>query len=92
MRDLLTKLPYDKVTWWTKSINIHSVIANVAPKKYCIYYLDIIPAIRFLIGHQLFAQYMAYAPVQCYSTDNSNNPMVDEEDERIYGEMHTANW
>ncbi len=63
MRALLTELPYGKVSWWTKSINICSVIADVAPKEYLMYYLDIIPAIRFLIGHRSFAQHMAYVPV-----------------------------
>ena len=33
-RALLTELPYGKVIWWTKSISIRSVIADVAPKKY----------------------------------------------------------
>ena len=55
MRALLTELLYGKVTWWTKSISICSVIANVASKEYLIHYLDIIPAIRFLISHQPFA-------------------------------------
>ena len=92
MRALLTKLPYGKVTWWTKSISIRSLIADVAPKEYLMYYLDIIPAISFLIGYRLFAKHMAYAPVQSYSTDNPENSEVDKEDERIYGEMHTADW
>ena len=35
---------------------------------------------------------MAYAPVQSYSTDNLENSKVDEENERIYGEIHTADW
>lgn len=54
MRALLTKLPYSKVIWLTKSINIGLVIADVAPKNYFMYYLDIIPAIHFLISDQLF--------------------------------------
>ncbi len=63
MKALLTKLPYGKVIWWTRSLNIRSVTADVAPKEYLMYYLDIIPAIRFLIGHRRFAPYLAYAPV-----------------------------
>ena len=55
IKALLIKLLYSKVTWWTKSINIYLVIANVASKEYLIYYLDIISAIYFLIGHYLFA-------------------------------------
>ncbi len=64
----------------------------MAPKEYLMYYLDILPAISFLIGYRSFAQHMAYAPVQSYSTENPENPDVDEEDERLYGEMHTADW
>ncbi len=45
MRTLLTELLYGKVTWWTRSLSICSVTTNVTPKKYLIYYLDIIPAI-----------------------------------------------
>ncbi len=92
MRALLTKLPYGKVTWWTRSLNIRSVTADVAPKEYLMYYLDIIPAIRFLIGHRPFALHLAYAPVRRYSTNNPKNPQLDNEDERIYGEMQTADW
>ena len=33
MKALLTKLSYSKVTWWTKSINICSVIADMAQKN-----------------------------------------------------------
>ena len=64
----------------------------MAVRKYLIYYLDIIPAMCFLISHQPFAQYIAYAPVQRYSTTNSDKPKIDEEDEQIYGKMYTANW
>ena len=92
IRVLLIELPYGNVTWWAKSISIYLVIADVAPKKYLMYYLDIIPAIRFLISHQPFAQHMMYTLVQHYSIDNSDNPVVNEKDERIYGEMHTADW
>ena len=62
------------------------------PKKYLIYYLDIISAIRFLISYQPFAQHMAYILVQRYLIDNSDKLVVDEEDEQIYKEMHTADW
>ena len=45
-----------------------------------------------MVSYQPFAQYMAYAPVQRYSTNNPDNPEIDEEDEQIYGEMPTADW
>ena len=51
IRALLIELPYNKITWWTRSLNIYSVTADMAPKKYLIYYLDIIPVIQFLISH-----------------------------------------
>ncbi len=63
MRALLIELPYSKVTWWTRSLNIRSVTADVAPKEYLMYYLDIIPAIQFLIGHWPFTPYLVYALV-----------------------------
>ncbi len=66
MRALLIELPYGKVTCWTRSLNIRSITTDVAPKEYLIYYLDIIPAIRFLIGHRPFAPHLAYAPVRNY--------------------------
>ena len=81
MRALLTELPYVKVTWWTKSLSIRSVIADVALNEYLMYYLDIIPAICFLIGHRLFAPQITYAPVQRYSTNNPENPEIFDEDE-----------
>ncbi len=92
MRTLLIELTYDNVTWWTRSLSIRSVTTDVAPKEYLMYYLVIIPAIRFLIGHRPFAPYLAYAPVRRYSTDNPEKPQLDNEDEQIYGEMHTADW
>lgn len=45
MMFLLTKLPYSKIIWQIKSLNIYSVIVNVVSKKYHIYYLIIIPII-----------------------------------------------
>lgn len=91
MQALLTELLYGKVTWWTKILSICSVIANVALKEYLMYYLDIIPAIRFLIGNRLFAPHMAFVPVRRYSTNNPDNDDINgNKDERIYGEMHTA--
>ena len=55
MRALLTELLYGKVIWWTKRINIYLIITDMASKKYFIYDLDIILAIRFLIGYRSFA-------------------------------------
>ena len=92
IRVLLTELLYGKVTWWIKSISICSVIANMAPKKYLKYYLDISLAICFMISYQPIAQHMAYAPIQRYSTNNSDNSEVVEEDKQINEDMHIADW
>ena len=92
MRALLTELPYDKVIWQTKSLNIRLVTINVAPKNYFMYYSDIIPAIRFLISHWFFVSHLTYAPIWRYSTDNSENPQLDNENNQIYKKMPTADW
>lgn len=49
IRVLLIKLLYNKIFWWIKNLNIHSVIVNVAKNKYFIYHLNIIPVTYFLI-------------------------------------------
>lgn len=73
--------------WGTKSLSIRSVIANMAPKKYPLYYFDIIPAIRFLIGYCPFISHIAYALVKRYSTDNRDNNNIDsDKDKHIYRE------
>ncbi len=92
MRALLTELPYDKVTWWTRSLNIYSITTDVAPKEYIMYYLDIILVIQFLIGHQPFAPHLAYTPVRRYLINNPENSELDNKDKRIYGKMYTADW
>ncbi len=92
IKTLLTELRYGKITWWTRSLTIRSVTADVAPKEYLMYYLDIISAIRFLIGHQLFAPHLVYASVRRYSTDNPENPQLDNKDERKYREIYIADW
>lgn len=50
-RAFLIELPYNKITEQTKKLNIRPVIANIALKKYLIYYLDIISAIRIKISY-----------------------------------------
>ncbi len=64
----------------------------MAPKEYLIYYLNIIPAIRFLVGHWPFAPHLAYALEWRYSINNPENPQLDNKDEQIYGEIHIADW
>lgn len=62
----------------------------MGPKEYLMYYFNIISAIRFLISYWPFAQYMAYTPVQRYSTNKPDKPEVNEENNQIYREIHTA--
>lgn len=91
MRFLLTEILYSKVTWWTKSLSIHSIIVDVAPNVYLMYYLDMILAICFWINHWPFALYIAYILIRRYLNDNlDNNDRVSNEDERIHREMHTT--
>lgn len=83
MRVLLTKLPYDKVTLWIKSQNICLVFANMVPKEYLMYYLDIILAIQFLLDYRLFLPYFAYAPLWCYLIGNLENLWLDNKNIQI---------
>ena len=54
------------------------------------YYFDIISAICFLIDHCLFSSYMAFSLVRRYSTNNSDNNVIDNnKDKRIYREINT---
>lgn len=52
------------------------------------YYLDIIPAIYFLIDHYLFAQDMIYASVYYYLTNSLKNSKVDNKNEQIYEKLY----
>ena len=51
-----------------------------------------VEAIRFLIGYKPFAEALAYAPIRNYNTDDPQKPSITQYDERIYSEMHTADW
>lgn len=89
MQALLTELLYSKITWQTKSLSICLVIANIAPKKYLLYYLNKILTIYFLIGHWPFILHMAFAPIKYYLTNHSDNNNIDNnKDIRIYVKMH----
>lgn len=88
MRALLTELLYDKVTWQTKSINIHLVVMDITPKKYLIDNLNSILVIQFLISYQLFILYLIYTPIRYYLRDNFKNPQLNNNDEQLYREMH----
>lgn len=85
---MLTKLLYGKITWWIKSLKIYSVNANIAPKEYLMYYLDIIFVICFQISYCLFVSYIAYILIQYYSTDNLENLEIVDKDDQIYEEMY----
>lgn len=64
IKALLIKLLYSKLTQQIESLNISLITVDMALKKYLMYYLDIIPAIQFLLGHQLLISYLVYALVQ----------------------------
>lgn len=55
--------------------------------------MDIIFAIYFLIGYQLFASYMVYTSAIHYSTNNPNSNNIDgSKDKWIYEDKHIADW
>lgn len=88
---LLIKPPYGKVTWWIKHLNIHLIIADMALKKYLIYFLNIIFTIYFLINYYYFASYMVYTPNQCSLINNLKTPKIVTKNKQIYRKMHIVN-
>lgn len=65
-------------------------------KEYLIYYLNIIPAIRFWISHCFFVYNIVYILIQYYSTNILRNLKIKDKDknkdEQIYKEMHIVDW
>lgn len=61
-------------------------------KKVC--YIPFRYYICHLFSNKLFffAPHIAYVPVQCYSTDNSENPKIIDKKEYIYRKMQIADW
>ena len=59
IKTLLIKFLNNKVTWLTRSLSIHLVTADIVPKEYLIYHLDIISVIKFFICYQAFISHLA---------------------------------
>ena len=70
--------------WNISEIEVEQEIIGLAPSIYQIRYRDIVKVLRFLIGHEPFKHHLSYAPVRQFSGAGIDN--------RIYDEMHTANW
>ena len=70
--------------WNISEIEVKQEIIGLAPSTYQIRYRDIVKVLRFLIGHEPFKHHLSYAPVRQFSGAGIDN--------RIYDEMHTANW
>jgi hypothetical protein len=70
--------------WKISEIEVEQETIGLAPSTYQIRYRDIVKVLRFLIGHEPFKHHLSYAPVRQFSGAGIDN--------RIYDEMHTANW
>ena len=67
-----------------------SEIEGIENINYRVYYRDVIKAVRFLISYKPFADSLTYTPIRNYSTDDPQNPVITDNDERIYSEIYTA--
>ena len=70
--------------WKISEIEVEQEIIGLAPSIYQIRYRDIVKVLQFLIGHEPFKHHLSYAPVRQFSGAGIDN--------RIYDEMHTADW
>jgi hypothetical protein len=82
IHDIPHGIPND--IWNISEIEVEQEIIGLAPSTYQIRYRDIVKVLRFLIGHEPFKHHLSYAPVRQFSGTGIEN--------RIYDEMHTANW
>jgi hypothetical protein len=70
--------------WKISEIEVEQEIIGLAPSTYQIRYRDIVKVLQFLIGHEPFKYHLSYAFVRQFSGAGIDN--------RIYNEIHTANW
>ena len=70
--------------WKISEIEVEQETIGLAPSTYQIRYRNIVKVLQFLIGHEPFKHHLSYAPVRQFSGAGIDN--------RIYDEMHTANW
>ncbi len=71
-------------TWKVAEVEVEQETIGSPPKRYPIRYRDIVKVIKFLLGHSPFAHRLSFAPVRQFSGTGNDN--------RIYNEMHTADW
>ena len=87
--ELMTKIhdiPYGikDDTWNIAEVEVEQETIGSPPSRYQIQYRNIIKVIEFLLGHGPFAHHLSFAPVRQFSGTGNDN--------RIYDEMHTADW
>jgi hypothetical protein len=71
-------------SWTVREIEVGQDTIGSIPNHYQIRYRNVIRVIEFLIGHPPFANHLSYAPIRQFSGTGNDN--------RIYNEMHTADW
>jgi hypothetical protein len=70
-------------SWTVKEVEVGDTIGST-PNCYKIRYRNIVNVVEFLLGHRPFANHLSYAPVRQFNGTSDDN--------RIYNEMHTADW
>ena len=93
-RELLSKIQDGILNdeWMEQVIAIDSNVEQVAARGYSIYYRDVTKAIEFLLGHRPFVGNLSYAPVRRFIVNQLGQDGSEDEDSRLYTEMHTADW
>ena len=71
-------------TWNITEVEVDQETIGSLPSTYQIRYRDIVKVLEFLMGHGPFEHHLSYAPVRQFSGVGNDN--------RIYDEMHTADW
>ena len=70
--------------WKISDVEVEQETIGLSPSTYQIRYRDIVKILQFLMGHEPFKHHLSYAPVRQFSGTGIDN--------RIYDEMHTADW
>jgi hypothetical protein len=71
-------------TWKITEVEVDQETIGSLPSTYQIRYRDIVKVLEFLMGHDPFEHCLSYTPVRQFSGAGNDN--------RIYDEMHTADW
>jgi hypothetical protein len=87
--ELMTRIrdiPYGikEDSWTVKEVEVGQDTIGSTPNYYQLRYRNVTKVVEFLMGHRPFAKHLSYAPVRQFSGTGNDN--------RIYNEMHTADW